>query len=152
MVDRLAKDCKLKAMPPKQQAVTPWEEYPVETTITAHLLKADNRKMMIYRACYRAEPGMHLMNDKCNLCAHPPICSWGLAQRAQTPSAKFNYFPQTLKVHHFKWRESSMDKLVERYHNYKRLRLNWFTESERFIDHYNTHKRILAPECENSNS
>ncbi len=147
LIDRLASDCKLRAISPGG-TTSPFQEYPIEADVTSQLLRANTGKMVVYRACYRAEAGIHVMNTQCNLCADPPFCA--IEEVGKPPLVEYSYFPTTLKVHHFKWRENALEKLTERFHVYKERNIKWFIESERFIKHYATYKRILAPQCTNS--
>ena len=52
------------------------------------------------------------------------------------------YLKSDYKIHHFKWTDDVLHRLNRRVSFYKKIKYDWWIESQKFIDYYKKHGRI----------
>jgi len=125
LIDRVSEDGILKEVSLDQSI---WEQYPVECHVGPKILglargKSDIKiKLLMYRGYLRPNRGSGKIDNEFK----------DLAQ----------YIESDYKIHHFKWTDDVLQRLQSRIFTYKRLKMDWWIESKRFIVYYKKHGRI----------
>ncbi len=125
LIDRISSDGVLKEVSLDK---TIWGQYPVECHIGPRILglargKTDIKiKLLMYRGYLRPNRGSGKIDNEFK----------SLAQ----------YLESDYKIHHFKWTDDVLQRLQSRIFTYKKLKMDWWVESKRFIDYYKKHGRI----------
>lgn len=106
-----------------------WEQFPVECNVGGKILGLAKRekselknKMLMYKGYLRANHGSGKISREFDDKAH--------------------YFRSDIKIHHFKWTADVLERLHRRVRIYKKIKYDWWTESQKFITYYKKYGRI----------
>jgi hypothetical protein len=64
------------------------------------------------------------------------MCGVRMFARLQPTSSLADPIGLQLRLHHFKWRDGCLEKLRERAEQFKKLGLDWWVESDNFVQFY----------------
>lgn len=147
LIDRISIDKKIKKITDEPI----FSQFPIKTSLH-NLMEIRGVKLMMYKGYLRANRGsgqVHRIYS--NIVKYPygnrPLQRLDRVKKVMyRPKRSEDFFIPKMEdifsigihfyVHHFKWTENVIEKLNNRIKRYKELDLNWWIESQNFLDYY----------------